>query len=40
MRDPVLVFNESPAGNDVAEYDVGEPLAVIWNEKLPPLPTA
>lgn len=27
---PVAVFNESPAGNPVAENEVGALVAVIW----------
>ena len=33
---PVLAFNLSPGGNRIAPKDVGEPLAVIWWEKLAP----
>ena len=33
---PVLAFNLSPVGNRMAPKEVGEPLAVIWWEKLAP----
>ena len=33
---PVLAFILRPVGNRMAPKDVGEPLAVIWWEKLAP----